>query len=115
MWKKIGVAALVAFAIYFLIRSPVESATVIRGVVRMDCRIRRAAWQLPSQRSCRRFFSHGRNARLSLHRRGSGSCRAASPSRAMEADFVAPRCHCFVLGVYEPVFFLLARRCAIEV
>lgn len=32
-WKKIGTVALVAFLIYFVVRSPVESATTVRGIV----------------------------------------------------------------------------------
>jgi len=31
-WKKIGLALFVAFLIYFVVRSPVESADVVRDV-----------------------------------------------------------------------------------
>lgn len=31
-WKKIGTIALVAFLIYFVVKSPVESASAIRNV-----------------------------------------------------------------------------------
>lgn len=31
-WKRLGILALVAFVVYFLVRSPVESATAVRNV-----------------------------------------------------------------------------------
>jgi hypothetical protein len=31
-WKKIGLVALVAFIVYFLVRSPVESAMAVKNV-----------------------------------------------------------------------------------